>query len=402
VSGRVAHFDAPSGAAGDMIVAALVDAGASLDEIRRGIGTLPLPGIRLETEEVRVHGFRALRLRVDVPDQSRHRHLPEVKRILAAGSLPPQVLRNAERVFERLAEAEARVHGIPVENVHFHEVGALDAIADVAGACLALHLLGVDRVTFSALHVGGGEVESAHGRLPVPAPAVAELTRGVPIVRDDVAAELLTPTGAALLTTLGVPAGDEPFVAESFGAGAGRRDLADRANVLRVSVGRAEGTSPGPWEADEVVVLETNVDDMSPEALPAVLDRALAAGALDAFLVPVLMKKGRPGHLLTVLVAAEKAAALADVVFRETSTFGIRRSTSPRWKLARRSGEIESPWGPVRVKIGELGSGRTRIVPEYESCRAISDRTGVPLQDVYREVEQRTRERPGPLPEPRR
>jgi uncharacterized protein (TIGR00299 family) protein len=398
MSGRIAHFDAPSGAAGDMIVAALVDAGAPLDEIRRGIGTLPLPGIRLDAEEVRVHGFRALRLSVEVPDQSRHRHLPEVKRILGAGGLPPQVLRNAERVFERLAEAEARVHGIPVEKVHFHEVGALDAIVDVAGACLALHLLGVDRITFSPLHVGGGEVDTAHGRLPVPAPAVAELTRGVPIVRDDVEAELLTPTGAALLTTLGGPAGTEPFVADSFGVGAGHRDLADRANVLRVSVGRAEPGLPVPWESDEVVVLETNVDDMSPELLPAVLDRALASGALDAFLIPVLMKKGRPGHLLTVLVEAERAAALAEVVFRETSSFGIRRSTRPRWKLARRGGEIESPWGPVRVKVGELGGGRTRVVPEYESCREISDRVGVPLQDVYREVEWRIRERTPPEP----
>ena len=389
MSGRIAHFDAFSGAAGDMILAALVDAGASLDEIRRGLASLPIPGLALETEEARVRGFRALRLHVRAPDQKNHRHLPEVKRILGGGALPPAVVRDAERVFDRLADAEARCHGIPRELVHFHEVGALDAIADVAGACLALQLLGVDRVTFSPLHVGGGSVTSAHGRLSVPAPAVVELTRGIPIVRDDVDAELLTPTGAALLTTLGAPARGEAIVTDAFGCGAGHRDVPDRANVLRVSLGRVATAAPAheAWESDEIVVLEANLDDMSPEALPSVLDRALAAGALDAFLAPVLMKKGRPAHVLTVLVDPARAAALAEVVFRETSTFGIRRSVRPRWKLARESRTIESRWGPVRVKIGDLGDGRRRIAAEYESCREIAERTGVPLLDVVREVE---------------
>ncbi len=393
MSGRIAHFDAAAGAAGDMIVAALVDAGAPLEEIRRGLGSLPLPELALEAEPVRTRGFRALRLVVRVPDQAKHRHLPEVKRILAAGSLPERVVRDAHRVFDRLAEAEARTHGIPIGKVHFHEVGALDAIADVAGACLALHLLDVDGVTFSALAVGGGDVESAHGRLPVPAPAVLELTRGVPIVRSDVNAELLTPTGAAILTALGRPAPARPFVPEAFGTGAGTRELPDRANVLRVSIGRYEEAAAGvPWDEDEVVVLETNVDDMTPEALPAVLERALAAGALDAFLAPVLMKKGRPAHVLTVLAEPAAAAAIARVLFRETSTFGIRRRTCPRWKLARDSREIQSPWGPVRVKVGDLGDGEVRVAPEYESCREIADRTGMPLRDVYGEVERLLRE----------
>lgn len=389
MSRRVAHFDAPTGAAGDMIVAALVDAGAPIGEIRSALSTLQLPSLRIDVEEVRSRGFRALRFQVDVPDEHRHRGLGEIRSILRAGRLPGSATRDAERVFERLADAEARCHGIPVEQVHFHEVGALDAIVDVVGATVALHLLDVGEVTFSPIHVGGGEVKAAHGRLPVPAPAVIELTKGVPIVREDGTGELLTPTGAAILTTLGRPAGGEPFVAESVGAGAGTRELPDRANVLRVSVGRfasALGVDR-PWESDEIVVLETNLDDMSPEALPAILERTLAAGALDAFLTPTLMKKGRPAHVLSVLVEPARAADLAELVFRETSTFGIRRTTCPRWKLARESREIASPWGPVRIKIGELGNGRRRVAPEYESCRQIADRTGVPLRDVYREVE---------------
>ena len=394
MSSRVAHFDAFSGAAGDMIVAALVDAGAPIEGIRSAIATLALPGVDVDVEEVRSRGFRALRLKVDAPHEHRHRGLSDVKSILRAGRLPAAALQASERVFERLADAEARCHGTSVEKVHFHEVGALDAIVDIVGAAVALHLLDVQEVTFSALHVGGGEVSAAHGRLPVPPPAVLELTKGVPIVREDGVGELLTPTGAAILTTLGRPAPGTPFVAESVGAGAGTRELPDRANVLRVSVGRFAATraAAGPWEADEVVVLETNLDDMSPEALPNVLERALAAGALDAFLTPVLMKKGRPAYVLTLLAEPSRAAEIADVVFRETSTFGIRRTTCPRWKLARESREIASPWGPVRIKVGDLGSGRLRVAPEYESCREIADRTGVPLRDVYREIERLLRE----------
>jgi uncharacterized protein (TIGR00299 family) protein len=398
MSGRTAHFDVSSGAAGDMIVAALVDAGVPVGELRAALATLPLPTFQLDVEEVRSGGFRALRLRLDLPHEHAHRNLAEVKGILRGGKLPAEAIRDAERVFDRLADAEAKVHGVPVDRVHFHEVGALDAIVDVAGACTALRWLGVTGVTYTPLTVGGGSVQSAHGKLSVPPPAVVELTRGVPVIRENVDAELLTPTGAALLTTLGRPAPAEPFVTEATGVGAGRRDLKDRANVLRVSVGRyvapAETVrAAGTWETDEVVVLETNVDDMSPELLPHVLERALASGALDAFLTPVLMKKGRPGHLLTVLAEPEHASALAALLFRETTTLGIRRTRCPRWKLAREMQEVASPWGPVRVKVADLGDGKTRVTPEYESCRAIAERTGVPLREVYEAVERVLRER---------
>jgi hypothetical protein len=380
-----AHFDVVGGAAGDMILAALLDAGAPLDGIREGLATLPVPEFQLQAEEVRSGGMRACRVTIRIPDEKTHRHLPQVLEVLRGGSLPAPVVQAAERVFGRLAEAEARSHGIPLEKVHFHEVGALDAILDIAGVCLALHLMDVTEVTYSPLGVGTGEVDTAHGRIPVPVPAVLELTRGVPIVRTEVRGEILTPTGAALLTTLGRPVTATPFVADSVGVGAGHRELPGRPNVLRVSVG-ASATRPR-WELDEVVVLETNLDDMSPEALPRVLESSLTAGARDAFLTPVLMKKGRPGHLLTVLVDPEKAETVAAMLFRETSTFGLRHRTTSRWVLARDTREVDSPWGSLSVKVGDLGDGTLRVAPEFESCREIADRTGTPLLEVYREVE---------------
>jgi uncharacterized protein (TIGR00299 family) protein len=385
---RIAHFDPVTGAAGDMILGALVDAGAPLDEIRRTLSSLPVPEFTLEAEEVRHQGLRALRLRVEVPDETAHRHLADVVRILQGGSLPPAATEKALRVFARLAQAESRAHGIPVEKVHFHEVGALDAILDIAGAAVALELLEVRRVTYSALRVGTGEVKTAHGIMPVPVPAVMELTKGVPIVRTDIPGEILTPTGAAILTTLGRPVDAAPFVGESVGVACGMRELPGRPNLLRVAVGTASAPRCGiPWDQDEVVVLETNVDDMTPEMLPSVIEEAMAAGALDAFLTPVLMKKGRPGHLVTVLAEPGNAETVAGVLFRETTTFGLRRRTCPRWKLARESREVDTPWGPVRVKIGRLGGGSLRITAEYESCRAVADRTGMPLVEAYRAVE---------------
>jgi uncharacterized protein (TIGR00299 family) protein len=397
---RTAHFDPVTGAAGDMILAALIDAGAPLPEIRRLLLSLPLPEFSLEVEEVRSGGLRALRLALDLPKEHTHRRLGDIKRILAAGDLPPAVEEAALAVFRRLAEAEARVHGVAAGDVHFHEVGALDAIVDIVGCATALDLLEVGSVTFSPLRVGSGEVRAAHGLLPVPVPAVVELTRGFPVVRTDIEGEILTPTGAAILTALGRPAAGEAIVTEDVGVGAGSRELAGRPNVLRVIVGRAAARAHPPragaaassqdlpWEEDEVVVLETNLDDMSPEVLPRVLEKALAAGARDAFLTPLLMKKGRPAHLLTILVEPAKAEVLAQLVLRETSTFGLRRHTCSRWMLRREIREMESPWGPIRVKIGHLGGGQLRITPEYESCREVADRFGIPLLEVLREAEQ--------------
>lgn len=384
---RIAHFDPIMGASGDMILGALVDAGASIDRIRDELGKLGLPDVRLEADEVRHRGMRAVRMTVDVPDEKNHRHLPEIESILGRAPISDRVRDRATAVFRRLAEAESRAHGIPLERVHFHEVGALDAIVDVVGAAIALELLRIERVTFSPLRVGTGEVDTAHGRMPVPVPAVLELTKGVPIVRTDIPFEILTPTGAAILTTWGGIAEPGAFLTESVGVSCGTRELPDRPNLLRVSIGTCAAIETRSWDTDEVVVLETNLDDMNPEVLPAVLEDVLAAGALDAFLTPVLMKKGRPGHLLTVLCPEGASEGIAALLFWETTTFGIRRATHARWKLVRESREISTPWGPVRIKVGELGEGRTRTIPEFESCRAIADRTGRSLLEVYGDVE---------------
>jgi uncharacterized protein (TIGR00299 family) protein len=385
----IAHFDPVEGASGDLVLAALIDAGASLDSIRTDLATLPLPSLHLEAPEVRVRALRVRRLEVTLPDEHRHRRLDDVLGILAAGELPPRALERAERVFRRLAEAEARCHGVAVEEIHFHEVGALDSIVDIAGTVLALEHLGVDEITYSPLHVGTGRIDTAHGPLPVPVPAVVELTKGVPIVRTDIPTEILTPTGAALLTTLGRPIASAPFVAESVGIAAGHREFEGGPSLLRVSIGKAvgpEGTPTDAWQSDVVEVLETNLDDMNPEILPTVLERALEAGALDAFLTPIVMKKGRPGHLLTVLAEPARAAELAAVLFRETSTFGVRRRTQTRWILVRESRELETPWGPVRVKIGHLGGGDRRVTPEHDSLRELARTRGVPLMELYDHV----------------
>jgi uncharacterized protein (TIGR00299 family) protein len=391
-----------------MILGALVDAGAPLDEIRRRLATLPVPAFRIEATEARVHGFRALRLTVETPHEHVHRHLSDIETMIAAArELPAATKDAATRVFRRLAEAEARVHGIDVARVHFHEVGALDSILDVVGSVLALELLGIGRVTFSTLHDGTGTAKTAHGEVPVPVPAVLELTRGLVLARVDVRAELLTPTGAALLTTLGTFDPTPSLRVDRVGVACGTRDNKERANILRVSIGVPAGAAGSPldasrngafWDEDEIVVLEANVDDMTPEVLAHALDRAMAAGALDAFVVPCFMKKGRPGHLVTILTRPELEEEATVLLLRETSTFGVRRRTERRSILRREAGTIETPWGTVRIKVGALGAGATRVTPEFESLRTIAERRGVPLQEVLDRVHQwiRSKESDGP------
>jgi uncharacterized protein (TIGR00299 family) protein len=388
----VAHFDPLSGASGDMILGALIDAGAPAKEIESQLRSLPIPPFEFMNEETRRQGFRARRIEFKVPEQKKHRHLAEIERILEAGELTDAVRTDAIKIFRRLADAEARVHGIQPAQVHFHEVGALDSILDVVGCVVALHSLGVDKMTYSDLHDGIGSVMTAHGEIPVPVPAVLELTRGLPIVRVNVRAELLTPTGAAFLTTLGHHQMTTTLRADRVGVAAGSRDFPERANLLRVTIGR-EKASPSSvwWQEDQVEVLETNLDDMSPEVLAEVSRRAFDLGALDVFIVPCMMKKGRPGHLLTVLSSPEIVHELISLLLRETTTFGIRRRTSSRAILRRAASEVETQWGPVKVKIGDLGTSVLRIVPELDSCREISMRCQVSLQEVFEEVQEQIR-----------
>ncbi len=384
---RYAYFDCFSGAAGDMILGALLDAGCPLATLQEVVAKLGLPGVRLSAEQVQRQGFAATLARVAVEpgSQKAHRHLPEIVRIIAGAGLDPRVVGNAKAVFQRLAEAEAGAHGIAVEQVHFHEVGAADAIVDIVCVCAGLAALGVERVGCSPIPTGSGTVTCAHGVLPVPAPATARLLQGYPLAACDEPGELTTPTGAALLTTLADEFGPLPaMTVEAVGTGAGTREGRTRANILRLFIGEAVESDAA--ERDTVTVLEAQVDDATGQSLAFACERLLEAGALDGYSVPIIMKRGRPGQLPTVRCRPGDAARLETLVFAETSTFGVRRHEARRTKLARRHVTVETRYGPIRIKLGELGGKLTQAWPEYEECAAAARESGVPLQEVQQEA----------------
>jgi len=375
-----AYFDCFNGAAGDMILASLIHAGADADALRRQLAALPIGGYTLAVETINKQGFAATRFRIDQDETAAqpHRHLKDIVDILDGADLPGPVIDKAKQIFTRLAEAEAKVHGTTIDAVHFHEVGAIDAILDITGTVIALDQLGVDRVVVSPIPVGSGTVRCDHGVMPVPAPATAELLRGVPIAETEETGELTTPTGAAVLTTLADAFGPVPDMRiDAIGYGAGTRDGRTRPNVLRVML----GTTSDAAESDRITVLETNLDDETPEVIAHATGRLLAAGALDVYTLPIQMKKGRPGTLLTVLVEPGQAGELEAVLFAETSTFGVRRATMWRSKLRRRHETVRTRFGAIRVKVGTR-EGVTTATPEYEDCRAAAEAHGVALRVV--------------------
>ena len=377
---NIAYFDCFSGAGGDMIVASLIDAGADADSLRQGLASLGVEGYALSIEKAKKQGFAATQFHVELTDRDRqpHRHLKTILDILAASALPENVQDRAGRVFQRLAEAEARVHGTTIEEVHFHEVGAVDAIVDVVGAVLALELLGVERVFCSPIPTGSGTITCDHGAMPVPAPATAELLKGVPLARSDELGELTTP--AAVLTTLAEGFGPRPeMTIRSIGCGAGTREGARLPNLLRVLVGETAGPAAG--ETDEIAVLETNLDDLSAEIVGHCMGRLLDEGALDVYAVPIQMKKSRTGVLLTVLCGLDRVRVMERILFAETTTFGLRRGRVERVKMRRRHETISTAFGGIRMKIGEWEDVVTAS-PEYEDCRAAAQAHGVPLRAV--------------------
>lgn len=386
---RILHFDCFSGISGDMTLAALLDAGADADAVRQGIASLDLP-IELEIESVRKGGFRATQVHIEAPEEDTHRFLPDIEAILRRGNLTERQRDLALRIFRRLGEAESAAHGMPLEKVHFHEVGALDSIADIAGAAIALDLLEIERFTSRAVPTGSGTVKCAHGLMPIPAPGTAELLKGVPLAACAIKGELTTPTGAAILTTVVHEWVEQPVMTvERIGHGAGRRELMEQPNLLRVFVGTSEGGTPKTergTEADEIWVLETNLDDLPAEIVGYCYDLLLAAGALDVFGTPIQMKKNRPGVLLSVLAAEANLPALEDILFRETTTFGIRRYPVRRHKLQRRACTVATRWGPVQGKLGWRDGQPPRFAPEYEDCARLARQHGVALRDVYAEA----------------
>ena len=379
--GRVVYFDCPSGASGDMVLGALVDAGVPLEALRAELGKLGVAGWTLTAREVRRGAFRATKIDVEVdravPRESRH--LADIVAILAGSGLPAAVVATATRIFTRLAEAEARVHGSTVEAVHFHEVGAIDAIVDVTGAVLGLHLLGAAAVHVSVLPVGGGFVDTAHGRMPVPGPGTVELLRGFPVVDTGVRAELVTPTGAAILTTLATGAGRMPaMTVERVGYGAGTADLPDSPNVLRCFVGEtaeAAGT-------ETIAQVETTIDDMSPQLYEPLMDRLFEAGALDVFLTPVIMKRSRPGTVLTALCPPDRVGDLSRVLFEESSTIGVRWSEMSRARLDREMVTITTAYGTLPAKVSRLGGRIVTVTPEFAEVARIAREKGLPVREV--------------------
>ncbi|RME40052.1 MAG: nickel pincer cofactor biosynthesis protein LarC [Planctomycetota bacterium] len=368
-----------------MLLAALVDAGAEAEAIENAFRSLDLSGYRTRFEQVRKQGIAARRFVVELgsdTDQP-HRHLADILSLLESAHLPEKVREQAGAIFTRLAEAEGRVHGIDPSRVHFHEVGAVDAVLDIVGIVTALHLLDIERVSSSPIPPGSGTVTCEHGVLPVPAPATAELLRGVPLLpAGDEPGELITPTGAAVLTTLAEQFGPMPAMTlERIGYGAGTREGRSRPNVVRVLVGKDQERDGTALQSDEVCVLETNLDDVSPEVLGHCVERLFEAGALDAYTVPIQMKKGRPGVLLAAVCPPEQVATVERVIFAETTTFGIRRHAVRRSKLARRPERVTTPFGTIRVMVAE-GAGVRTVSPEYEDCRRAANEHAVPRREV--------------------
>ena len=368
------YLDAFSGISGDMLVGALADAGADQTAITDAVASLQA-GAVVSFEKVKRRGIAATRYLVSVEETKTHRHLSQILEIIGRAELSPRVKGNVEAVFRRLGEAEAEVHQMPLEKVHFHEVGAADSIADIVGACVAFDALEVDRVVCSPVNVGSGTVQTEHGVLPVPAPATARLLEKAPVYARGPAVELTTPTGAAVAASLARAFGVlPPMKIARTGYGAGTRDFSEHANVLRVILGEPTGAR----EAVEVSVIEANIDDLNPQVLAYAAERLLDAGALDVALQPLVMKKGRPGNLLRVIARPEDREALAQLIFAETSTLGLRIYTAERRVQGRICAEVQTRYGTVRMKISSEGS----YTPEYEDCRKLALASGLPLREI--------------------
>lgn len=375
---KICYFDAFSGISGDMAVGALLDAGADWDATRAALQSLQL-GAEVSFERTKRKGMAAGKFSVKFEDQKKHRHLPHIEKIIAAGELTEGARQKASAVFRALGEAEAKSHNVPIEKVHFHEVGAVDSICDIVGACVALDLLGIEEVHASRINVGSGTVNTEHGVLPVPAPATTELLKDMPVYAAGPETELTTPTGAAILAALGKSFGPVPamrVIGQGFGAG--DKDFQVQANVLRVLVGERTAAT----EATTVEVIEANIDDTTPQVIGYAMERLLAAGALDVTLSPLFMKKNRPATQVTVLATPEHTEALIHILFAETTTLGVRTHQAQRRVLWRQIESVETRFGPIRIKHSEGG----HFAPEFDDCKQAALTHAVPLRDVIAEA----------------
>lgn len=384
---KIAYFDCFAGASGDMILGALMDAGLEIERLRAELAKLRLSDYAIDVTKVTKRGIGGSQALVQIGHHHHHhhRHLYDIERILEQSDLDDALKMRSRAVFTRLAQAEAQVHRTSIEKIHFHEVGAMDAIIDVVGSVVGMAALEIERIYCSALHVGTGTVTCAHGVLPVPAPATAELIKGKPAYSTGVQGELLTPTGAAILTTLASDFGPMPaMTVDRVGYGAGTSEP-DIPNLLRVIIGESAEESIG-YQLERVAVIETNIDDMNPQIYDYLFEKFLGMGALDLFLVPMQMKKNRPGTLVTAICPLDRVAEFSDFLMKETTSIGLRWRIENRIKAERTIQEVRTKYGPVKVKVAHVNGNVINISPEYDDCKRLASTSRVPLKDVMLEA----------------
>jgi uncharacterized protein (TIGR00299 family) protein len=380
---KIAYGELIGGISGDMFVGAMLDLGLPLGRLKSELKKISGLRYTLTSSKKTVHSIRATRFQVVCPEKESARSWKQIRGLIAGSRLRPAVKETGIRIFSSLAEAEGKIHGIAPEQVHFHEIGATDSIVDIMAAAVGTHELGIDAFHFSGIPLGRGLTRALHGPLPIPGPATLELLKGIPVQGIDLDSETVTPTGAAIVKALGEGFGTQPpMTIQEIGYGAGRKDFSDRPNLFRLVI----GTAAVPWKQEEMVVIETNIDDMNPEFYDYVFDRLLSAGARDVFLSPIQMKKNRPGTLLRVIAEPKDRDALGRIILRETSTIGIRYYPVGRIILKRLSERLKTPYGTIKVKIVEEPDGTRRVAPEYDDLKRIAAAKKIPLKLLYDEV----------------
>ena len=384
---RTLYFDCFAGASGNMILGAMLGLGVGRAQLESELDKLGLPNVSLKVENVDRSGISAIHVQVLAPDQKDHRHHSDILSIIGSSNLSQSVKQRSIEIFTRLADAEATVHGIAREKVHFHEVGAIDAIVDIVGACICFELLGIERFVCSKIHVGSGFVDMEHGRFPVPPPAVAELLRNVPVYSTELLGELITPTGAAIISTISEAYGPLPEVSlQSTSYGAGSRTYEKFPNVLRVMLGETEQIAKAKTDIDDLLLMETNLDDISPQVLSYVMERAFALGVLDCWFTPIQMKKNRPATMISVLCSKDKRELISGLLYSETTTLGLRIREVERECLSREIRSVATQFGPVDVKLAYYEGKLVNAMPEFEQVKKIAIEAGLPLKDVQTEV----------------
>jgi len=390
---KTAYFDCFSGISGDMTLGALVDLGADADQLKNELAKLKLDEYHLSFDKVQKHGITGTKANVELHHHHDHddhhdhqhgRHLGDILEMIFSSELSDDVKEKSKLIFTRLGEAEAKVHGVSIEKVHFHEVGAVDSIVDIVGSVIGISMLGIEKIYSSPLSLGQGFVKSSHGIIPVPAPATAELLIGVLTKKTEIEGELVTPTGAAIISTLAEGFGAIPDMKiENVGYGSGTKEFAEQPNLLRIILG---DTQEAFFESDSINVVETNIDDMSPQIYDSLMDKLFAIGAVDVYMTPILMKKNRPAVKLTVLADSAKLQDVCAAILSNTTTMGVRIYETTRKKLSREMVEVETEYGKVSVKLGKMGDEIIKILPEYDDCKCISEEKNVPIMKIHQAV----------------